>query len=347
MLAEHAKLGIASVQYDWQNAVWSLPYAANIGGQKIPSFAAAIANARGSSDEQFRLDYSVKFSSIPTYSAGDVLNGRVGARELAGKDVLIGIASDVLGDTYFIPGYGRSYGVYIHAIGAETLKQGRPVDLGWFLPFLFGMAAAAAGATRKRWLHRYGILGASGAALLALPIFLEARLVFMDVTSALFVLLTVGTALGWSTFRVRGFVNTVSDLPNLNALRRNRDGRNQALIAARILNYEEITATLPPSSERQLVEQIVSRLKVGSPNRVLYQGDGGIFAWFEAAWSPFGNHLDALHSLFRNAARVGGVAFDLTIAFGVEIGSNRSLANRLASALVAAEEAAHDGLKWK
>jgi EAL domain-containing protein (putative c-di-GMP-specific phosphodiesterase class I) len=37
----------------------------------------------------------------------------------------------------------------------------------------------------------------------------------------------------------------------------------------------------------------------------------------------------------------------LSIAFGVEVGSGRSLANRLASALVAAEEAAHDGLKWK
>ena len=38
---------------------------------------------------------------------------------------------------------------------------------------------------------------------------------------------------------------------------------------------------------------------------------------------------------------------DLSIAFGVEVGSGRSTANRLASALVAAEEAAHDGLKWK
>jgi EAL domain-containing protein (putative c-di-GMP-specific phosphodiesterase class I) len=38
---------------------------------------------------------------------------------------------------------------------------------------------------------------------------------------------------------------------------------------------------------------------------------------------------------------------DLTIAFGVELGSGRSITNRLASALVAADEAAHDGLKWK
>jgi EAL domain-containing protein (putative c-di-GMP-specific phosphodiesterase class I) len=80
---------------------------------------------------------------------------------------------------------------------------------------------------------------------------------------------------------------------------------------------------------------------------VLYQGDGGIFAWFEEPRQPFGNHLDALHSLFRNPARVAGLSIDLTIAFGVEVGSGRSLANRLASALVAADEAAHQGLKWK
>ena len=94
-------------------------------------------------------------------------------------------------------------------------------------------------------------------------------------------------------------------------------------VAARILNYEEIVATLPPNSERQLIEQIVSRLTVGSPHRTLYQGDGGIFAWFEEPRPPFGNHLDALFSLFRNPARVAGLSIDLAIAFGVEVGSGR------------------------
>jgi EAL domain-containing protein (putative c-di-GMP-specific phosphodiesterase class I) len=51
--------------------------------------------------------------------------------------------------------------------------------------------------------------------------------------------------------------------------------------------------------------------------------------------------------MFRNPARVASLPIDLTISFGVELGSSRSLGNRLASALVAADEAAHDGLKWK
>ena len=344
---KHAKLGLASVEYNWQNSVWRLPYGAEIEGKTIPSFASALSNVQGPAGTQFRLDYSVRVPSIPSYSAGDVLSGRVGAKQLAGKDILIGIASDVLGDRYFLPGYGRGYGVYVHAVGAETLKQGRPVDLGWFFAFVLGLAAATLALLRKNPFQRYAILAGAFGALMIVPAFLESRLIFLDITPALFVLITVSTALGWRRFRVRGLVNPVSNLPNLNALRENHDGRKQALIAARVLNYEEIVSTLPPNSERQLVEQIVSRLAVGAPNRTLYQGDGGIFAWFEESRAPFGNHLDALYALFRNPARVGGQSLDLAIAFGVEVGSSRSLPNRLASALVAAEDAAHDGLKWK
>jgi EAL domain-containing protein (putative c-di-GMP-specific phosphodiesterase class I) len=139
----------------------------------------------------------------------------------------------------------------------------------------------------------------------------------------------------------------ISDLPNHGALRTDRDARKQAIVAARILNYEEAVATLPPNSERKLIEQVVGRLTVGSPRRILYQGDAGMFAWIEDPALPFANHLDALHALFRNPARVGGMSIDLSVAFGVEVGSGRSVASRLASAFVAAEEAEHDGLKWK
>ena len=347
IFSAHAKSSVASAHYNYQNAVSELPYGALIKGQKIPSFAAAIANVDGNPDELFPLDYSVDVNTIPSFSAGDVLRGAVGARDLRGKDVIVGIASDVLGDRYFIPGYGQSFGVFVQVIGAETLRKGRPLDVGWVPGFLFGFVAAAAALFRTRFVDRLAIFVAGFGILLVGPIFSETRLIFADVTPGLFVLLMVATALGWRRYRARGFVNTISNLPNLNALRAFPDARRRALVAARIFNYEEIVATLPPNSERQLIEQIVSRLKVGSPDRVLYQGDAGIFAWFEDSRQPFGNHLEALYALFRNPARVGGMSMDLTVAFGVEVGSGRSIANRLASALVAADEAAHDGLKWK
>jgi diguanylate cyclase len=345
--AKYSHLATLSFRYNYQNAVWQLPYAVKQEQDTIPSIAAAIASETRKAGANFRVDYSTDVSSIPVVSAGDLLSGRVPTSILAGKDVLIGANSDIVGDKYFIPGYGRMGGVYIHAIGGETLKRGTPVDLGWFPGLLLAVFACTAAVLRKRFAERLIVFTAAGGLLIAAPLFLEAQLMFVDVMPAFFVLLTVVSILAWRRYRTRGLVNPISNLPNLNALRTNSDGRKQALVAARILNYEEIVAALPTSSERQLIEQIVSRLKVGSPNRVLYQGDAGIFAWFEEPSQPFGNHLEALYALFRNPARIAGLSMDLTIAFGVEVGSGRSIANRLASALVAADEAAHDGLKWK
>ncbi len=347
LFSRHSRLGTISVRYNYQNAVWNVPYALRVDDQLTPSIAASLAGRRMLVDKEFTPDYSIIPATIPTVPAATILSGGFPAALVRGKDVVIGTDSEAVGDQYFIPGVGKMGGAYVQIIGAETLKAGTPISFGWIPAFLLALGVAAFGASRKNPTRQNLIFGGATAALLLAPVLLEANLIFVDVTPGLFVVLACGLVLAWRGFRVRGLVNSVSGLPNLNALRLNRAGRSQALIVARILNYSEIVATLPAESERQLVEQIVARLSVGSRDRVFYHGDGGILAWFEEPRLPFGNHFDALYSLFRNPVRVGGLAIDLAISFGVEIGSGRSLGNRLGSALVAAEEAAHDGLKWK
>ena len=283
-----------SVQYNYQSSVWRLPYALSIKGRPVPSIAAAIAGKKGPAGSEFPLDYSIRLSSIPVISAADVLSDRLAPNSLRGRQILIGTNSDVIGDRYFIPGYGRTGGVFIHAIGAETLRQGQPTDLGWLPGFLFALGAVTVAVLRRRFSERLAIFTGTTAALLIVPAFLEARLIFADITPGLFVVIVVASVLGWRRYRARGWVNSVSNLPNLSALRVNREGRSQALVAARVLNYEEIVSTLPAEAERQLIDQIVSRLRVGSPQRILYQGDAGSFAWFEESPQPVGNHLEAL-----------------------------------------------------
>lgn len=347
MFTRHAERGTISAPYNYQNAVWWLPYGTSLPDGAAPSFAAMMAGRGGPADKLFMLDYSVDPASIPALSLVDVLDGKFDPKLVRGRDVIIGPSSDVLGDVYFIPGTGQMGGAYIQIIGAETLKAGTPRYFGWLPLFIAALAVVSLALYRRSPAQQALLLTASAMVLLVGPAALEAHLIYLDITPALFVIATVGVVLTRRIFRQRGLVNEVSGLPNLNALRASRAGRSKALIAARILNYAEAVATLPPEGERQLIEQIVARLSVGAPNRVLYQGDGGIFAWFEEPRRPFGNHIEALYALFRNPARVGKQPIDLSISFGVEIGSSRSLANRLASALVAAEEAAHDGLKWK
>jgi EAL domain-containing protein (putative c-di-GMP-specific phosphodiesterase class I)/CHASE2 domain-containing sensor protein len=334
-------------QYNYQNAIWRVPYAMDWNGRSIPSFAAMLAGRTGTPGTTFIPDYSLDPKSVPAISAAKLLRGQFDPRLIRGKEVVVGADSDGVGDQYFIPGSGKMGGAYVHIIAAETLKSGTPIYLGWIPLFLLALGTAAFAVMRSNPRAQTLTLASLIVGLLLGPAFFEARLIYLDMTPALFVALVTAGALIRRHFKHRGLVNAVSGLPNLNALRANVAGRSQSLIVARILNYADVVAALPPDSERQLVEQIVGRLSIGSSDRIFYQGDGGIFGWFEEPRKPFGHHIDALYALFRNPIRVATLSVDLSISFGVEIGSGRPLQTRLASALVAAEEAAHDGLKWK
>jgi EAL domain-containing protein (putative c-di-GMP-specific phosphodiesterase class I)/CHASE2 domain-containing sensor protein len=346
MFSRYSNLGSIAISYNFQNAVWHLPYSVDADGRRLPSYAASMAGVP-LQEGQFPIDYSYELASVPVLNAADVISGKFNRKSVVGKNVIIGANSETIGDQYYIPGVGKTGGVYIQILGAETLKAGKPLDLGWVPAFVLALGLTAFGAFRKRQFQRNVLFAGGLVGLSAGPLLLESWLVFVDVVPALAMLTTIWAVLGWRNMKKRGLVNPISGLPNLSALRASGSARDQAIIACRVLNYEEVLASLPPEGERQLVDQIVARLKVGNPSRLLYQGDAGIFVWFEDAKLPFSHHIEALASLFRKAARVGGLPIDLAVTFGVEIGSSRSLQNRLASALVAAEEAAHDGLKWK
>jgi EAL domain-containing protein (putative c-di-GMP-specific phosphodiesterase class I)/CHASE2 domain-containing sensor protein len=340
--AKNAELAAIGVFYNWQNAAWKVPYAATVDGRTMPSLAADMAGVTGPEGRDFRIDYGLDAESVPRVSAADLLQGRVARSAIAGKTIVVGTNSPRI-DQYVIPGLGKRGGVFIHVLAAETLKKGRPADLGW-IPGLVAAAALAAYALRRR---RAILLGMAAAVLFVLPLGTEALLVSFDVTPALFLIGVVAARLGWMRSRARGLVNSVTGLPNLAALVSDTSGRDLPLVAVRVHNYAEIASTLDAAGERQFIEQIVARLTLGQQGRRIYQGDEGIFAWFAPKGTPFASHLDALHALFRSPVRVGRTSIDAVLSFGVELGSSRSPSSRLGSALVAADEADAESLKWK
>jgi EAL domain-containing protein (putative c-di-GMP-specific phosphodiesterase class I)/CHASE2 domain-containing sensor protein len=347
IFAAHAPLATVSLHYNMLNSITELPFGLSNHGNPIPSYSSLLSGRSGAPDSWFKPDYSIDIHSIPSISAGAILQGKFDPRAIRGKDVVVGATTHSLGDNFLILGDGQMGAVYVHVIGAETLKAGTPLDLGWLPAFLASLGIAALLLLRTGVRRQYSIIAASAVALLAGPALFEMHLIFLNIIPALIVMtLTTGAVIA-ARFRKRGLVDSVSGLPNLTALKSDRAGRDKALIVARVLNYAEVVAALPSTDERQLVEQTVGRLSVGAPDRILYQGDDGIFAWFDEPTKPFGHHLEALYALFRTPVRVNGMSIDLAVSFGVEIGSNRTLANRLGSALLAAEQAAHDGLKWK
>ena len=343
---EHAGIGTIALRYNYANEGWFIPYGASRNGSFIPSMAAILADRNKGSEGEFRVDYAFDPASIPIYSAADVISGRVGRKELEGKTVIVGLAAERLGDQFMLPGWGKASGVYIHAIGAETLKAGSPVDLGWVPAYLIASLLVVL-AMKRKLRAQVLLLGGGTVAMLVVPLLLERTQIFADITPGLFVILWVATGITMQNMKRRGLTNTVSGLPNLNALRRAGHERDRPLIVARVINYPQIVSTLSVAHERALTEQIVARLKVGSEVSTVYQGDEGIFAWTVAAGTAIGHHVEALHALFRSPAKIDGKPFDIAISFGVEIGSGRSISNRLGSALVAADEATTEGLRWK
>ena len=95
---------------------------------------------------------------------------------MRGKDVVIGTNSEAVGDQYFIPGVGKMGGAYVQIIGAETLKAGTPISLGWIPAFLLALGIAVFGARQKNPTRQSLIFGGGAMALLLVPVLLEANL---------------------------------------------------------------------------------------------------------------------------------------------------------------------------
>jgi EAL domain-containing protein (putative c-di-GMP-specific phosphodiesterase class I)/CHASE2 domain-containing sensor protein len=343
----HAKVADMSLHYGWDGRVRRIRYTRPFDSARTPALSTAIAGWKVRPDGDYQIDLSVDPASFAAVSAGDVINGRVDPRLIAGKVALIGTTTDTLGDQFILPHYGRLGGVYIHALGGETLMRGRPLSLGWVPALLFAALSCAIAITRRRAITQNLLLAMTALLLLIGPTPLETNLIFFEVGPAVLMIAVLAWHLNWSRMRQRSTVNEVSGLPNLVALRADPAACDRPLVVARLHNYAEIVSALPTDSERQFVDQVTARLCVGATARKLFHGDEGLFAWFAEPDIPLGHHLEALHALFRSPVKVRGSQYDVMVSFGVDIGSSRAAANRLGSALVAADEAEAESLKWK
>jgi len=349
----HVAQASVVLEYDYRVVVWSLPYMVPMQERSYPSLAAKIAGVTEPNSDTFMIDYSIDHRTIPVISAVDVMRGAFSHRSIVGRDIIIGATSPQLKDKFFVPGQGLISGVYVHALGAETLAHGAPVKFGWLLPLMFSLAIVCGTCFRKNPRYLIAVLIATINVIILLPVGLDSAGLYLDVVPTLLLLSILLSRIGWVSFRAtysaRAKTHPMSGLPNLDALREEEIAHNRPLVAARITNYAEITSSLPADKEKVLIDQIAKRLALGSAGEKLYQGDEGVFAWFadDEMAASLSDHLNALHTLFRSPVLLADAQVDLAIAFGIETGSERSLANRLGSALVAADEAALKGLRWK
>jgi len=348
--ARHGRLVNTNLVVRWDGAVRRQPYGADGGNGQLPSLAAVLGESRHASEGFFQVDYGVDIRTIPTVSASDVLLERVPPRLLAGRNVVVA-RTDFAAEHFIAPGTGMVPGILFHLVAAETLLAGQPIDLGWALPLaLAGLVAMAMLALRRRSLA-VGLVASATAGAIAVPLWLDAHQIHVEIVPAIVVIVTAAVARLVASLRrtygARGTTNILTGMPNLQALQQ-ADREGGIVVAARIRNYAQITTTLPPQHEKELVDQIVARLKFVARDAVTYQADQGVFVWIAEACveEEFVKQLEGLQALFRSPIVIGTRLIDVAVTFGIDANETRPMAQRASSALVAADEAAREGRRW-
>lgn len=215
-----------------------LIWATQIDGKKVPSVSASIANHDGPVDERYRPDWSIQMASIPTVSLIDVLEGKVPAEQLKGKDLLVGVTTRENPDDVQIVGQGWFPGVYVHAVGAQTLKEGHPIKAGW-VPGMILATLLSVALLRSRSRKQARVIVVSAVVMsIALPFALDRVFITVDVfPSALLFAIVAYRFNSWRDLSEARYQNAGSLLPNLSALREDPDAAERQLIAMRIRNY--------------------------------------------------------------------------------------------------------------
>jgi EAL domain-containing protein (putative c-di-GMP-specific phosphodiesterase class I)/CHASE2 domain-containing sensor protein len=341
---------IASIAIEsefWQ--VWSAPIAYRADGKLLPTFAAVIADKHSDKPESFRLDLSYDTKTIAEYSAADLLSGKVGARELAGKDVVFAPTAPSFQDYFYLPGHDRIPGGYLHVIAAETLKRGNPIDIGWIPPLLFAIAATGLVLLRRYQRAFAPVALATTIILIGGKALLGTMLITSWIGAALFYLGAISANV--SRKRRRNSAqreNPLSGLPNFEALRSQAPFSSATVVAAKVVNFEDLAAFIPGDGIGKLVEQVTRRLQLASQGTTLHHDLDGTFAWLVPYYqhSQIEGQLAGLAALFNAPLTIGELRVDVAIAFGVNDEFEGSNAQRLAAALVAAERAIRTRSLW-
>jgi len=326
----------------------NLTFADELGGRLVPSLSSALAGSPLRQTDYYRPDWSIQIDTVPTVSFADVIDGRVPAKRIAGKDVVVGPTSPSLQDIHLILFQGQNPGVYFHVIGAETLRAGTPVNWGWLPAFAVSLLLSILFLTVEVRRTQALIVGAGAALLLLLPIPLSAWLVQLDVVPAL-LLFGIVTWRGSTLRRVEHSQRThsTSGLPNLFALIGEADLRAETLIALKLRNHAQILSSFEGETERELFQEIRRRLEIAGIGRVYHREDALFWSTAQPVNEELINHIRGLHKLLQQGVRLADRETDILTSFGIDADLDRPLRSRAASAALCAEEAARSNEVWR
>ncbi len=316
-------------------------FSGQILGKRVPSISSDLAGKTGPVDTWYRPDWSIQVATIPTVSLVDVLDGKVPAEFFSGKDVIVGVTANTEFDFIQIIGQGWVGGVYAHVVGAQTLREGDPVNWGSIPALLLAAALSLLLLRARTGRQTAGLVVTSVVLGFAVPLLLDHWLIEVHYVPAFLmfgiVAYRANTLRMLSEARLR---NASTLLPNLSALREDFAASDRPIIAMRIRNYAAVCASFPEPVEAELFAELSRRLTLPGEKTTFYQAEEVLY-WLGPPLTTAGieEHLSGLAQLIESHLVIQGRKLDIHVVFGVDTAFERPIASRIGRALLAADQA--------
>ncbi|WP_086735649.1 EAL domain-containing protein [Erythrobacter colymbi] len=310
-------------------------------GKSYPAISAVLAGYRGRT-VVYNPDFAFNPKTVPTFRYVDVLRGRVGPRELAGKSVIIGTTFINSTDVYRHPLYGKVSGSYYHIIGAHTLKRGTPIDLAWYPGLLLAAAAILMQALSPRRTSRP--LWITAAVLLAAPFLLDELTIHVEIMSGL--LAMAGASFGF--YRInRKYYSSDVDAMTTSAISSNRPSGACDVYALKIANLAELSEEWSAREIGDFVNTLISYVRgPGEVGDVAFERD--LLVWLAPRMETveLERHADGLAMMLKTAISHDWQSSQGAPALGVDTNHDLPVTLRIKKAMQAAEEAATRGVRF-
>jgi EAL domain-containing protein (putative c-di-GMP-specific phosphodiesterase class I)/CHASE2 domain-containing sensor protein len=314
------------------------PTSSEILGENRPSFSAELARLDFEGGA-YRPDFAIDHTTIPTISYIDALQGKMGAEAVRGKDVVIAPASRASRDLNPMPFGDLVPTAYFHVIGAETLKRGYPLDLGWFPAFLI-VCGVIILASRQAVPARPLIVSAA-VALALIPLALDFVNISVDVMPA-------AICLAIASFRLYRLAQRTyrgsTGLRRIETLHGSQPAGSVDVLALKIRNFATISAILSPFEIEQLLIKAHTMLRAtDSSAQFAFHKDTFVWTRARTPAADLADHAQGLHALFRTSITVGSQAPDIASSIGIDSNYEARLRERTENAMQCAEDAARAG----
>lgn len=317
-------------------------YADLFDGQATATISSDIAGRKGPVDGTYRPDWAIQVGSVPTLSLPDVIDGKAKPEITRGKDIIVGVTTDDSPDFVHVTGQGWFPGVYIHAIGAQTLQEGSPRNIGWIPAVAVAVLLSALQLLASTSRRIVATATGSVAFGLAAPLVLDS----LFITSAFFPAYLMFGIVAYRSATLRQLTdarlkNAGTLMPNLSALREEPLAVKRPIIALRIRNYSAVCASFATSVEDDLVTELARRLTLPGEAPTFYQAEDVLY-WLgpQLPMDALHEHLTGLAKLIEIQFVIQGRKIDIHAAFGVDMILARGVATRIGRALLAADNAA-------